>query len=71
MEMHISALGYEIWQLVINGNKAPSIPPTDSAGNKAYENNARAKNAVLCGLVETKIVKVMHCNLAKRYMEIN
>ncbi|XP_059068383.1 uncharacterized protein LOC131858915 [Cryptomeria japonica] len=41
-------------------NNSPSTPD-----EKEYENNAKAKNAILCGLSNSEFVKVMHCKIAK------
>jgi hypothetical protein len=40
-------------------------PPIDNDGNKLNQNNSRAKNAILNGLVDSVYVKVMHCDSAK------
>jgi len=44
------ALGSDAWKSVINGYKAPENPPTDQAGKKANEQNARSMNVILNGL---------------------
>ena len=63
--MYLSALGYEIWEAIENGYTTPSTPITDAAKKKAYENNSKAKNAIMCGLVDRELVKVMNYESAK------
>jgi len=63
--MYLSALGYEIWEAIKNGYTAPSMPIIDVADKKAYENNSKAKNAIMYELVENKLVKVMNCESIK------
>ncbi|KAH9293136.1 hypothetical protein KI387_041660 [Taxus chinensis] len=65
MKTYLMALGFDIWQSVTVGYTIPSVPPTDQAGKKAFENNAKAMNAILCGLSESEFVKVMQCDTAK------
>ncbi|XP_059076438.1 uncharacterized protein LOC131875781 [Cryptomeria japonica] len=50
---------------VKNGYTIPQAPPTDPDAKREYENNAKAKNAILSGLSNTEFVKVMHCTSAK------
>lgn len=38
----------------------------DQTKKRASENNAKAINAILSGLVESKFVKVMQCTLEKK-----
>lgn len=40
-------------------------PPTDTAGKRKCENNAKAKHAILCNLAESIFSKVMHYKSAK------
>jgi hypothetical protein len=39
MKTHIHALGFDVWQSVVDGYKAPTVPPTDKDVNKLEENN--------------------------------
>jgi hypothetical protein len=55
MQTYLMALGFDIWQFVVTGYKAPTSPPTDQAGKKASENNAKSMNAILCGLSESSL----------------
>jgi hypothetical protein len=50
---------------VVDGYKAPTIPPTDKDGKKLEENNSRATSALLNGLSKSIYTKVMHCDSAK------
>ena len=63
--MYLSALGYEILEAIKNGYTAPSMPITDAVDKKAYENNLKAKNAIMCRYVDRELVKVMNCELEK------
>ena len=59
------ALGFDIWQLVVTRYTTPKTPPTDNIGNKASEHNAKAMNVILCGLLESEFVQVMHYESTK------
>jgi hypothetical protein len=50
MKIHIHALGFDVWRSVVDGYKAPTVPPTDKDGKKLEENNSRDTNALLNGL---------------------
>ncbi|KAH9308310.1 hypothetical protein KI387_036221, partial [Taxus chinensis] len=65
MRTYLMALGFDIWQSVAVGYIIPSTPPIDQASKKAFENNAKAMNAILCGLLDSEFVKVMQCDTAK------
>jgi len=65
MQTYLSTLGYEIWVAIENGYTTPSTPITDATKKKAYENNSKAKNSIMCGLVYRELVKVMNYELAK------
>lgn len=56
------SLGFDVWMSVAKGYTVPSAPVTDVDGKKAFESNAKAMNAILCGLFESEFVKVMHCD---------
>lgn len=61
MESYLSSLGFDVWMSAVNGYIMPTTPLTDLADKREYENNAKAKNAILCGLSNTELVKVMYC----------
>jgi hypothetical protein len=65
MKTHIHALGFDVWRSIVDGYKAPTIPPTDKDGKKLEENNSRATSALLNGLTKSIYTKVMHCDSAK------
>jgi len=53
------SLGTNVWLYVVGGYKVPTIPPTNLDGEITFVNNAKAMVAILCGLVDSKFVKVM------------
>lgn len=65
METYISSLGFDVLMSAKNGYTIPSVPPTDRDAKKEYENNAKAKHAILSGLSDNEFVKVMHSASAK------
>jgi hypothetical protein len=65
MKSYMLALGFDVWQSVVDGYTMPTTPPTDTAGNKICNNNSRVVTAILGGLKNSTYVKVMHCKLAK------
>ncbi|XP_057836135.2 uncharacterized protein LOC131046418 [Cryptomeria japonica] len=62
MRAYLMSLGFDVWQSVVFGYTIPTNPPTDVNGEKDFENNEKAMNAILCGLPEIEFVKLMHCN---------
>lgn len=60
METYISTLGFDVWMSVNNRYTIPSVPPTNLDAKKEYENNAKAKHAILSVLSDNEFVKVMH-----------
>jgi hypothetical protein len=65
MKTYIQAHGFEIWQSIVYGYRAPAVPPTNNKAVKLSQNNSKAKNALLNGLIETIFTKVAHCKSAK------
>jgi hypothetical protein len=65
MKNFMLALGFDIWQSVVDGYTAPTTPPKDVAGKKICNDNSRAVNGILGGLTNSICVKVMHCKSAK------
>jgi hypothetical protein len=65
MKTYIQAQGFEIWQSIVDGYTAPTVPPTNDKAVKLGQNNSKAKNALLNGLSETVFTKVAHCKFAK------
>jgi hypothetical protein len=50
---------------VVDGYKAPTVPPTNKNGKKLEENNFKSKNSIMNGLVDSVYFKVMHCDSTK------
>lgn len=42
---------------------------TNAVGKKKCENNEKERNAILCGLTNPTLKKIMHCKLAKEVWE--
>ena len=66
MGTHFMGLGVGIWQSVINEYDVPDLLPIDLHGRRFYEQNAKAMDALLVGLIESEFIKVMHCKFAKQ-----
>lgn len=60
MQTYLNALGYEIWEVTKNGYIVPSMPIIDAMNKKTYESNLKATNFIMCGLVDSELVKVMN-----------
>jgi hypothetical protein len=65
MKTYVQSHGFDVWKSIVYGYKDPSTPPIDNNGNKLSQNNSRAKNSILNGLVDSVYVKVMHCDFSK------
>ena len=65
MEAYLNALGFDVWQSVVDGYSPPATPPINQVGKKRSENNAKAKHALLCSLTDSEFTKVMRCKSAK------
>ena len=65
MEAYLMSLEVYVWTLVLVDYNVLDIPPTNADGKKIYGNNAKAKNSIFFGLIQSKLVKVMHCKFAK------
>ena len=57
--------GFEYWILVVIGYSTTTNPPTDVVWRMITNNNAKAMNAILSGLICYNFMKVMQCELAK------
>ena len=65
MKTHMQALGFDVWQSVVDGYKAPTTPPIAKDGKKLEENNSRPTSALLNGLTKSIYTKVMQCDSLK------
>jgi hypothetical protein len=65
MNTHIHALGFDVWQSVVDGYKSPTVPPTYKDGKKLEENNSKATSALLNGLYKYIYTKAFHCDSTK------
>eukprot|EP00253_Pinus_taeda_P021906 PITA_21906 len=55
----------EVWDIIESGYTFPSATPTDTAGKKQYETNAKAVNTLLGSLSQLELVKVMKLKTTK------
>ena len=62
---YLQSLGTEVWDIIDTGYTFPSATPTDPAGKKQYETNAKAINSLLGCLSQLKFVKVMQYKSTK------
>ena len=62
---YLQSLGAEVWDIVEGGYTFPSATPTDTAGKKQYETNAKAINTLLGSLSQLEFIKVMQLKTAK------
>lgn len=67
MYTYLSALGFDILDLVVRISIVPKTPPIDPAKNKAFVNDSKARNAILSGLVSNELVKSTSCTTTKRF----
>ena len=62
---YVQSLGTNVWEIVEGGYTFPATIPTDMAGKKKYETNAKAVNTLLGILSQSEFVKVMYLKCAK------
>eukprot|EP00253_Pinus_taeda_P030589 PITA_30589 len=55
----------DVWEIVEGGYTFPSAIPTDTAGKKQYETNAKVVNTLLGSLSQSEFVKLMQLKTAK------
>ena len=65
MEVYLLVQGYEVWDTVQNGFTSTA----DEQGKKNLVNDAKAKNIIINGLIESAYHKVLGCKLPKRYQK--
>lgn len=59
------SLGFDVWNSVVSGHTIPLTPPSTTDEKRAFECNAKAMNAILCGLSKPEFIKFMHCGIAQ------
>lgn len=62
---YLQSLGTKVWDIMEGGYAFPSKTPTDTAGKKQYETNAKVVNTLLGSLSQSEFVKVMQLKSAK------
>eukprot|EP00253_Pinus_taeda_P009806 PITA_09806 len=62
---YLQSLGIDVWEIMEGGYKFPLAIPTDVAGKKQYETNAKDVNTLLGSLSQSEFVKVMQLKSAK------
>jgi hypothetical protein len=60
------ALGFDVWQSVVDGYTAPATPPTDTAEKNICNDYSREFNAITGGSKNYIHVKVIHCKSTKK-----
>jgi len=65
MQTYLSTLSNDIWEAVVNGYTTPSTPLTNPSNKKLFESDYKAKNAIICGMVDSELVKIMGCKFVK------
>lgn len=65
MDGHPNSLGFGVWQSIKSGYTSPTTPLTDPTEIKIYECNYKAMNVILCGLANSKLLKVMNFSFSK------
>ena len=61
MEVYLLAQGYEVWDTIKNGFTST----VDEKGKKNLVNDAKAKNIIISGLIESAYHKVLGCKTTK------
>ena len=67
MEAYLQSLEVNVWQLVKNVYSVPKTTIVDIIIKILYENNARVRNAILCGLEDSEFTKVMQCTQPRKF----
>lgn len=65
MESYLMALVMDLQNSVVEGYEILENPPRDQIRKRAYEINAKNRNAILCGSTNTDFSKVMECKTTK------
>ena len=56
MQTYLSALGFNIWVCVRKGYKGKE-DPTNVVEKKLFKNDSKARNALMCGLLDSELSK--------------
>ena len=65
MEAYWMSLGVDAWIFVLVDYIVPETPPKSTNDKKIYGNNEKEKSAILFGLNQYDLVKVIQCKSAK------
>jgi hypothetical protein len=65
LKNYLTALGVDIWYLVVNGYVIPNNAPTDPNEKKVMSCNSKARHIILEALAPTIASKLMGCSTAK------
>ena len=65
MKCHLMSLGYKVWRSVEKEYEIPNDLPIDKSELGQYEANSKTLNAILSGLTNSLLVKVMQCKTSK------
>jgi hypothetical protein len=65
MRVYLQAQGVDVWKAMVNIYNVPTTPLIHQSSKNIFEDNSKAMNTILSGLVETVFVKVMHCETTK------
>ncbi|XP_043710374.1 uncharacterized protein LOC122659308 [Telopea speciosissima] len=66
MRTYLRSLGYDVWISVETCYTPVEGPLIENAQKKAYKNDSKAQNALMSGLVDSELLKVMGCTTAKQ-----
>jgi len=61
MQVHLLAQGYEVWEIIDKG----FTPSQDEQGKKNMIYDAKVKDLIISGLIESIYLKVLSCKTAK------
>ena len=69
MESYLIYVGIDVFSFVLVYYDVCDVPPTHVDSKKVSGNNAKSKNAILFGLIESELIKLMHCKSIKDVWE--
>lgn len=65
MEAYRMSLGVDVWSFLLVDYIVRETPPTNENDKNVYGNNEKAKSAILFGLNQYDLVKVIQCKSTK------